>query len=89
MADTNWINDPALKNMSHHKKDILMNLMTQVEGKSAAETLPILVATQKQMNEQGVKFSPQEQKVMFSILSQHLNPQERQRFDAMRKMMHL
>ncbi|SES70739.1 hypothetical protein [[Clostridium] polysaccharolyticum] len=87
MADLDWIHDPLLKNMSHHKKEILTSLIKQAEGKSAAETIPILLSTQKLMNEQGVKFSPQEQNAMFSILSKKLNPQEQQRFDAMKKMM--
>lgn len=88
MADTNWLNHPSLKNMSHHKKEILTDLMRQSEGKSAAETIPILLETQRKMNAQGVKFSPQEQNAMFSILSEKLSPQEKARFDAMRKMMH-
>lgn len=88
MADTDWLNHPSLKNMSHHKKEILLNLIKQADGKSAAETIPILMATQQQMNQQGVKFSPQEQNAMFSILSEKLSPQEKQRFDAMKKMMH-
>lgn len=87
MADLDWIHDPLLKNMSHHKKEILTSLVKQAEGKSAAETIPILLSTQKLMNEQGVKFSPQEQNAMFSILSEKLSPQEKQRFDAMKKMM--
>lgn len=88
MAETDWINHPSLKNMSHHKKEILASLMKQAEGKSAVETIPILLNTQKLMNEQGVKFSPQEQNAMFSILSEKLSPQEKQRFDAMKKMIH-
>lgn len=87
MADTDWINHPSLKNMSHHKKEIIMNLIKQSEGKSAVETIPILLSTQKMMNEQGVKFSPQEQNAMFSILSVKLSPAEKQRFDAMKNMM--
>lgn len=87
MADTNWINHPALKNMSHHKKEILTGLVKQSEGKSAVETIPILLNTQKLMNEQSVKFSPQEQNAMFSILSEKLSPEEKQRFDALKKMM--
>lgn len=87
MADLNWIHDPALKNMSHHKKEILTNLVKQTEGKSAAETIPILLETQNLMNKQGVKFSPQERNAMFSVLSQKLSPQEKQRFDAMKSMM--
>lgn len=88
MAETDWINDPSLKNMSHHKKEILMNLIKEAEGKSAMETIPVLLNTQKLMNEQGVKFSPQEQNAMFSILSNKLSPQEKQRFDSMKKMIH-
>ncbi|MBR3771184.1 MAG: hypothetical protein IKL07_02840 [Clostridium sp.] len=88
MPDTNWINHPSLKNMSNRKKEILVNLMKESEGKSATDTIPILLNTQKKMNEQGIKFSPQEQNVMFSILSEKLSPQERVRLDAMRKMMH-
>ncbi len=87
MSELDWINNPLLKNMSHHKKEILTNLVKQAEGKSAAETIPILLNTQKIMNEQGVKFSPQEQNAMFSVLSEKLSPQEKQRFDAMKKMM--
>ena len=73
--------------MSHHKKEILTNLVKQSQGKSAAETIPILLNTQKLMQEQGVKFSPQEQNALFSVLSEKLNPQEKQRFDSIKKMM--
>lgn len=87
MAELDWIHDPQLKNMSHHKKEILTNLVKQSQGKSAAETIPILLNTQKLMQEQGVKFSPQEQNALFSVLSEKLNPQEKQRFDSIKKMM--
>ena len=86
MADTDWINDPQLKNMSNRKKNFLLNLMKETEGKSAAETVPLLLNMQQQMNAQGIKFSDEEKSAMFQILTAKLTPVEKARFDAMKKM---
>jgi len=88
MPNTDWLNDPQLKNMSNRKKEFILQLMKESEGKSAAETVPLLLNTQKQMQMQGIQFTEQEQNAMFQILTAKLNPVEKARFDAMKKMLH-
>ncbi len=88
MADTDWLNDPKLKKMSVKKRKFLINLMKETDGKSAAETLPLLMNAQQQMRAQGIVFTDEERSVMLSLLTAKLTPMERARFDAMKKMMH-
>jgi len=89
MLDANWMDDPNLKDMDPRKKNILMTLMTQAHGKSLNDSVPLLLAAQNQLNQQGLAFTPAEREILFSILTAELSPQEKQRFNMVKNMIHI
>lgn len=89
MPNADWMESPALKKMDPRKKKIMKDLMRQSRGISLNQSLPLIMNTQRQMQMQGLSFTPDERDILFAILSTDMNPQEKQQFEAVKKMMGL
>jgi hypothetical protein len=87
MADTSWTNNPKLSNIDPRKLVILMELMKEAEGKQMDKLLPLLMSTNKKLQEQNLSFSKDESDVMIDILTKNMNQKEKMQFEMMKKMM--
>ena len=87
MADTSWTKNPKLNNVDPKKLAILLELMKEVEGKPMDKLLPLLMTTNKRLQEQNLTFTKDESDMMIEILTKNLTPKERQQFEMIRKMM--
>ena len=87
MADTSWTNNPKLNNVDPKKLAILLELMKEVEGKSMDKLLPLLMSTNKRLQEQNLTFTKDESDLMIEILTKNMTPKEKQQFEMIRKMM--
>ena len=87
MADTSWTKNPKLNNVDPKKLAILMELMKEAEGKPMDKLLPLLMTTNKRLQEQNLTFTKDESDMMIEILTKNLTPKERQQFEMIRKMM--
>ena len=87
MADTSWTNNPRLHNVDPKKLAILLELMKEAEGKSMDKLLPLLMTTNKRLQEQNLTFTKDESDLMIEILSKNMTPKEKQQFEMIRKMM--
>ncbi len=87
MADTSWTNNPKMKNIDPKKLAILLELMKEAEGKPMDKLLPLLMTTNKRLQEQNLTFTKDESDVMIEILTKNMTPKEKQQFEMIRKMM--
>jgi hypothetical protein len=87
MADTSWTNNPKLNNIDPKKLAILLELMKEAEGKSMDKLLPLLMTTNKRLQEQNLTFTKDESDMMIEILTKNMSNKEKQQFEMIRKMM--
>jgi hypothetical protein len=87
MADTSWTNNPRLKNIDPRKMAILLELMKEAEGKPMDKLVPLLMNTNKRLQEQNLTFSKDESEVMIDILTRNMTPKEKSQFEMIKKMM--
>ncbi len=87
MADMSWSNNPRLKNIDPKKLAILIELMKEAEGKSMEQVLPLLMSTNKRLQEQNLVFSKEESELMIELLTKNMSPKEKMQFEMIRKMM--
>ena len=81
-----WMEHPAVEKMDPRKLEILEEFVRQMEGRTAMSAMPVLLQTQKKMQEQGLEFTPEESKLLTEILTADMTPAERAKVDQMRQM---
>jgi hypothetical protein len=87
MADMSWSNNPKLKNIDPRKLTVLIELMKEAEGKPLDQVLPMLMRTNKRLQEQNLVFSKDESDLMIELLTKNMSPKEKMQFEMIRKMM--
>lgn len=87
MADTSWTNNPKLNNIDPRKLAILLELVKEAEGKPMDKLVPLLMNTNKRLQQQNMTFSKDESDVMIEILTKNMSPKEKQQFEIIKKMM--
>ena len=87
MADTSWTNHPKLNNIDPRKLAILLDLMKEADGKSMDKLHPLLMNTNKRLQQQNLAFSKDESDVMIEILTKNMTPKEKSQFEMIKKMM--
>lgn len=87
MADNSWVNNPKLKNVDPRKMAILLELMKEAEGKPMDKLVPLLMNTNKRLQQQNMAFNKDEFDVMIEVLTKNLNAKEKQQFEMIKKVM--
>lgn len=87
MADTSWTNNPKIKNIDPRKLTILFELMKEAEGKPMDKLVPLIMSTNKKLQDQDLTFSKDESDMMIEILSKNMSPKEKMQFEMIKKMM--
>lgn len=87
MADMSWTNNPKLKNVDPRKLAILLELVKEADGKPLDKMMPLLMNTNKRLQEQNLSFSKDESDLMIELLTKSMNPKEKMQFEMIRKMM--
>lgn len=87
MADTSWTNNPKLNNVDPRKLTILLELVKEAEGKPMDKLVPLLVSTNKRLQQQNLTFTKDESDLMIEILTKNMTPKEKAQFEMIKKMM--
>jgi hypothetical protein len=85
--DNSWTNNPKLHNVDPRKMAILLDLMKQAEGKSMEQLLPLLMNTNKRLQQQNMTFTKDESDVMMEVLTKNMSPKEKAQFEMFKKLM--
>lgn len=87
MADTSWTNNPKLKNVDPRKLAILLELVKEAEGKPTDKLLPLLMNTNKRLQQQNMTFTKDESDLMIEIITKNMSAKEKQQFEMIKKFM--
>lgn len=89
MKDNTWINNPSLNNMNPRKKEILIDLMNEADGKSMHQCIPIILKANTKIKSAGLSFSKDESDLIMEILTVDMSPQEKAKLESLKSMMKL
>ncbi len=87
MADESFTNNPRTRNIDPRKLAVLMEVMKEAEGKSMDKILPLIMNTNKRLQEQSLSFTKDESDLMLELLTKNMSPKEKMQFDMLKKMM--
>nr|WP_314459186.1 hypothetical protein [uncultured Clostridium sp.] len=84
--NTNWKQDPRLKNMNPQKLSMLTEFAKRAEAAPKDQLFQTLMSLSAEANQKGIKFSDEETDLLISIISANMNPSERQRVETIRML---
>ncbi|MDO4324540.1 MAG: hypothetical protein Q4E24_00680 [bacterium] len=82
--ESNWKQDPRLKNMSPQKLEFLEQLAEKAKHASKTELLPLLLNISRQ--NPSMNFTDEETELLVSILTEHFSPKEKQQLKLLRQL---
>lgn len=84
--DSEWMNNPAMKNMDSAKLELIRMAAEQTAGKSGKDLAPVMLALITGANRQGIRFTPDEVTLILEILKKGKNKKEQSQIDRMMQM---
>lgn len=87
MADTPGDKNSRMRNIDPRKLAILMDVVKEAEGKSMDKLLPLIINTNKKLQDQNLNFTKDESDLMMEILTKNMSAKDKAQFDMLRKMM--
>ncbi|HJA13078.1 MAG TPA: hypothetical protein H9799_09070 [Candidatus Mediterraneibacter merdipullorum] len=84
--DSEWMNNPAMKNMDPAKVELIRMAAEQTAGKSGKDLAPVMLALITGANRQGIRFTPDEVTLILEILKKGKNKKEQSQIDRMMQM---
>lgn len=87
MEKSDWLNHPALRDIHPVKKEIMLELIQNAQGKSLAKMAPYLQQATKRMKEENLQFSKEEYALIIDVMTQNMSPAERKQFEMAQKIL--
>lgn len=84
--NTNWKQDPRLKNMNPQKLSMLTEFAKRAESAPKDQLFPTLMSLSAEASQKGIQFSDEETDLLISIISANMNSSERQRVETIRML---
>lgn len=81
--DTSFLNDPVMKDIHPKKREILVQLAKDAEGKSLQKAIPYLMKANQELKANNMKFTQEEIGVIMALLTKDMNEEERQKVKMM------
>ena len=79
-------NNPALKNISKEKLDLLLSYVTQAEKLKQNEIMPYFLSITKKASAEGISFNDEETEVILSILKKKMSPADIKKIDMIKNL---
>lgn len=76
-----------MKNIDPRKLVILMELIKEAEGKPMDKMLPLIIKTNKKLQDQNLAFTKDESDLMIEALTKNMSPKEKSQFEMLRTLM--
>ena len=77
----NWKQNEAFRQMDPKKQAMIELLTETLKGKKLTEALPVLTQWKKQMQQENIVFTPEENQLLTEIFSSQLTPAQRKQFE--------
>lgn len=84
--NSDWMNNPKLKNIDKEKLKILIPLISQASDKKQNELAPFLLAAASGARKKGVTFSKEELQLIIDSIKTGKSPEEVNRINNMLQM---
>ena len=84
--DSNWMNDPAMKQIDPAKLELIRMTAEQTAGKSGRDLVPVMLALISGADRQGIRFTPDEMTLILKILKSEKSKEEQAQIDRTVKM---
>ncbi|MBQ2982211.1 MAG: hypothetical protein IJD58_08865 [Lachnospiraceae bacterium] len=79
-------NNPALKDISKEKLDLLLSYVTEAEKLKQNEVMPYFLSITKKAQAQGISFNDSETEVILSILKKKMSPADIKKIDMIKNL---
>lgn len=79
-------NNPALKDISSEKLDLLLSYVTEAEKLKQNEVMPYFLSITKKAQAQGISFNDSETEVILSILKKKMSPADIKKIDMIKNL---
>lgn len=84
--DSNWMNDPAMKQIDPAKLELIRMAAEQTAGKSGRDLVPVMLALISGADRQGIRFTPDEMTLILEFLKSGKSKEEQTQIDQTVKM---
>ncbi|MCM1496547.1 MAG: hypothetical protein NC089_12230 [Bacteroides sp.] len=81
------MNREQLRSLSPAKLRILLDLMENSKGKGPETLMPLLLQANQKMQQQGIRFTPEESKLVLDLLKQDMTPAEVKKVEMMQSLL--
>lgn len=82
-------NHPEYQKMSPQKQGLISEIVKDASSLSGDATLPLLLKAQQRMKSLGIQFTKEESAFLITTLMADLSPEERAKFEMLKKFMKL
>lgn len=79
-------NNPALKDISKEKLDLLLSYVTEAEKLKQNEVMPYFLSITKKAQAQGISFNDSETEVILNILKKKMSPADIKKIDMIKNL---
>lgn len=84
--DSEWMNDPTMKQIDPAKLELIRMAAEQTAGKSGRDLVPVMLALITGAERQGIRFTPDEMSLILEILKEGKSKEEQAQIDRTAKM---
>lgn len=79
-------NNPALKDISPEKLELLVTLVSKAETLKQNELMPFFINITKEASNKGVTFNDAETEIILSVLKKKMSPSDIKKIDMIRNL---
>lgn len=81
-------NNQDFQQIDSNKQQMIELLAQSLQGKQLTEALPIIMNWKKEMAQKNLSFTPDENTLLTSILTQQMTPDQKKQYEVLQMMMH-
>ena len=79
-------NNPALKDISAEKLELLISLVSKAETLKQNELMPFFLSITKEANAKGITFNDAETEIILNVLKKKMSPADIKKIDMIRNL---
>ena len=79
-------NNPALKDISPEKLELLISLVTKAETLKQNELMPFFISITKEANNKGISFNDTETEIILNVLKKRMSSTDIKKIDMIRNL---
>lgn len=81
-------NNKDFQQINPDKQQMIELLAQSLQGRQLTEALPIIMNWKKELAQKGLSFTPDENTLLTSILTQQMTPEQKKQYEVLQAMMH-